>query len=95
MQSWNATTGSYYPAVIVNGPIAKQIRLNSGYGCHGSRSSVPGRWSIGRAIRFILMNLGGAIPGIGTMAIYGGPARYTNAVFAEDEDWPSLGLGTA
>jgi hypothetical protein len=30
--------------------------------------------------------MGGAIPGIGTMAIYGGPARYTGLVFAEDED---------
>jgi hypothetical protein len=32
------------------------------------------------------MNVGGAIPGKGTMALYGGPARYTNVVFAEDED---------
>jgi hypothetical protein len=30
-------------------------------------------------------NLGGAVPGIGTMANYGG-MRYTNVVFAEDED---------
>ena len=29
-------------------------------------------------------NVGGALPGIGTMANYGG-MRYTNAVFAEDE----------
>jgi hypothetical protein len=26
------------------------------------------------------------MPGVGTMAIYGGPARYTNVVFAEDEE---------
>jgi len=32
------------------------------------------------------LNVGGAIPGIGSMAIHGGPARYTNIVFAEDED---------
>jgi hypothetical protein len=38
------------------------------------------------------MDVGGAIPGSGAMSIYGGPARYTGLVFAEDEaglpqDW--------
>ena len=36
MQSWNATTCSVYPAFIVNGPIARQIRLGSGYGMLGA-----------------------------------------------------------
>ena len=40
-------------------------------------------------------NVGGALPGIGTMANYGG-LRYTNVVFAEDEEslpagWPPHG----
>ena len=81
----NSTTCSTYPAVIVNGPITKQIRLNSGYGCLGPDPLHPAGASIGRAIRFLLQDAGGAIPGIGTMSIYGGPARYTNVVFAEDE----------
>ena len=34
-QNFNSTTCSVYPAVIVNGPMAKQIRLASGYGCLG------------------------------------------------------------
>jgi hypothetical protein len=91
----NATTCSVYPVLIVNGPIAKQIRLNSGYGCLGPDPRHPAGGSLGRALRLLLMNAGGAIPGAGTMAIYGGPARYTNIVFAEDEDglapgWKSL-----
>jgi hypothetical protein len=85
-QNFQATTNSGYPAVIVNGPISKQIRLSSGYGCLGPDPAHPAGATIGRAIRFILMNSGGALPGTGTMAIYGGPARYTNVVFAEDED---------
>ena len=86
-QSWNATTCSVYPTVIVNGPIAKQIRLNSGYGCLGPDPNHSAGGPIGRAIRIILQDMGGAIPGVGTMAIYGGPARYTGGpVFAEDED---------
>ena len=33
--SMQTTTCSVYPVVIVNGPVSKQIRLNSGYGCLG------------------------------------------------------------
>jgi hypothetical protein len=96
-EAMNATTNSVYPAVMVNGPIAKQIRLNSGYGCLGPDPVHPAGGSIGRAIRIMLQDMGGAIPGTGTMAIFGGPARYNNIVFAEDEgglpsDWKSLSV---
>jgi hypothetical protein len=84
-QSWNSTTNNVYPALIVNGPIARQIRVNSGYGCLGPDPIHPANGSIGRALRLILQNMGGAIPGSGTMSIYGGANRYTNIVFAEDE----------
>ena len=85
-QHFNSTTCSVYPAIIVNGPVAKQIRLNSGYGCLGPSPKHPAGGAIGRAIRLILLNVGGAIPGTGTMSIYGGANRYTNIVFAEDEE---------
>lgn len=96
-QVFNATTCSVYPAVVVNGPVAKQIHLNSSYGCLGPSPFFPAGGVIGRAIRFILLNVGGGIPGEGSMAIYGGPARYTNIVFAEDEggiphDWEPLNV---
>lgn len=84
-QHMQSTTGNAHPAVIVNGPVARQIRLNSGYGCLAPSSVYPAGASIGRAIRLLLMNVGGAIPGTGSMSIHGGPARYTGLVFAEDE----------
>jgi len=92
----NATTCSAYPVVVVNGPAAGQIRLNSGYGCLGPDPLHPAGAPIGRALRFLLQGAGGAVPKIGTMAIYGGPARFTNIVFAEDEEglpatWETLG----
>jgi hypothetical protein len=92
----NATTASNYPAIIVNGPAAKQIRINSRYGVMGPDPLHPADGPIGRAVRLILMNLGGAVPGVGTMGIYGG-MRYTNAVIAEDEeglprDWKPLNV---
>jgi len=79
-----ATSGSPFPVVIVNGPIARDIRLNSGFGCLGPDPQRPAGASIGRALRLLQQNVGGALPGVGTMAIFGA-MRYTNAVFAEDE----------
>jgi hypothetical protein len=80
-----ATSGAPFPVVIVNGPIAKAIRLNSGFGCLGPDPQQPAGASIGRALRLLQQNVGGALPGVGTMAIWGA-MRYTNVVFAEDED---------
>ena len=90
-----AASGSAFPVVVVNGPIAKQIRLNSGFGCLGPDPQRPAGASIGRALRLIQQNVGGALPGIGAMANYGG-MRSVNMVFAEDEDnlpegWPTHG----
>ena len=94
MQSWNATTNSVYPAFVVDGPMAKQIRLGSGYGLLGPNPTYPAGGTIGRAIRFVQQDIGGATPGTGTMAIFGG-MRTVNAVFAEDyedlpEGWTSM-----
>ena len=90
-----AASGSAFPVVIVNGPITNEIRLSSGFGCLGPDPQWPAGASIGRALRLLQQNVGGALPGIGTMANYGG-MRYTNAVFAEDEaalppGWPAHG----
>lgn len=80
-----ATSGAPFPVIIVNGPIGKAIRLNSGFGCLGPDPQRPAGASIGRALRLLQQNVGGALPGVGTMAIWGA-MRYTNVVFAEDEE---------
>jgi hypothetical protein len=85
-----ATTHPVAPLVIVNGPRARAIGLHAGAGCFG-----PGfraNATIGRAIRLILMNVGGAWPGRSDMATHGSPAKFAYAV-AEREDaspWPPL-----
>jgi hypothetical protein len=80
-----AASGSAFPVIIVNGPIRKQIRLNTGFCCLGPDPQHPAGAAIGRALRLMQQNLGGALPGTGAMANYGG-MRYTNAVFGEDEE---------
>ena len=73
-----ATSGSTFPVVIVNGPIAKDIGLNSGFGLLGPDPQHPAGASIGRALRLLLQNVGGALPGVGSMALFGA-MRTTNA----------------
>jgi len=95
LKDMTSTTRSTFPAFIVSGTIGKQIRLNSGYGLLGPDPVHPANASIGRAVRFMLQILGGAIAGLGTMSNFGGN-RFTNAIFAEDEDgipkdWKTLG----
>ena len=78
-----ATTHPVAPLVVVSGPYAATIGLHAGSGLFG-----PGfraNATIGRAIRLILMNVGGGWPGRGDMATQGSPAKYAYAI-AERED---------
>jgi hypothetical protein len=77
-----ATTHLCAPLLIVNGPIARELELNSGHNAFG-----PGTHSnatIGRAIRLALVNIGGALPGSGDMSTFGAPSKYSYCV-AENE----------
>ena len=63
------------PLMIVNGPYADKIGLRGGNGCFG-----PGfraNATIGRAIRLVLLNLGGGIPGLASATVFASPIRYT------------------
>lgn len=76
------TTHAGAPLIIVNGPIVERIGLNYGNGVFG-----PG-WranaTIGRALRLILINIGGAIPGEVDFCQHGHPGKYTFCI-AEHE----------
>jgi hypothetical protein len=77
-----ATTHSCAPLVLVNGPVAREIGMNSGHNAFG-----PGTQSnatIGRAIRLALLNIGGALPAAGDMSTFGAPSKYSYCV-AENE----------
>jgi hypothetical protein len=84
-----ATTSAGAPFVLVNGPHAREIGLHGGTGCFG-----PGfraNATIGRALRLMMMNLGGGIPGITALSGFGGPWRYTFCVTENEAEspWPS------
>ena len=80
------TTHPCAPCIIVNGPIAQEIQLNSRYGAFGP--GVRANATIGRAIRLILMNVGGATPGILDRSTQGQPAKYAYCVAENEAESP-------
>ncbi len=84
------TTGSAWPIVIVNGPIAAELGMNADGNALGPGNRANA--AIGRAVNLALRNIGGAKPGELDMATLGQPAKYT-CCFAENEassPWPAL-----
>ncbi len=87
-----ATTYFSGPVVIVNGPIAKRIGMNSGINALGQGNRANS--SIGRALQLIVRNIGGGRPGGVDRATLGNPGKLSFC-FAEDEDgspWEPLSV---
>ena len=69
------------PLILLSGPVVERLEVNSGFGMLG-----PG-WqanaAIGRAVRFVMNNIGGGWPEAVSFAGLGQPGRYT-MVLAEN-----------
>ena len=86
------TTHFSGPLVIINGPAAKAIGMNSGVNALGQGNRANA--TIGRALQLIVRNVGGGLPGGMDRATLGNPGKYTFC-FAEDEsdpDWEPLAV---
>ncbi|MBI2907423.1 MAG: hypothetical protein HYX92_07210 [Chloroflexi bacterium] len=81
--SAQATTNPVAPLTLVNGPIARELKINGSFNVFGQgwRSNA----TIGRAIRLVLLNIGGGVPGTTDKAIHGQPAKFSFCM-AENED---------
>ena len=80
------------PVVIVNGPVAKRIGMNSGLNALGQGNRANA--TIGRALNLVVRNVGGGRPGEIDRATLGSPGKYTFC-FAEDESderWEPLSV---
>jgi hypothetical protein len=86
LELMQVTTNPMTPFLLINGPIRQELRINYGTGCLG-----PG-WranaTIGRAIRLILNNIGGALPGIYSKSTFGSPLRYSFICGENEEENP-------
>jgi hypothetical protein len=81
-----ATTHPCGPLIVVNGPIAKKLGLNSKGNAFGP--GVRANATIGRALRLILLNIGGGIPVQIDKSTQGQPAKYTYCIAENEDDNP-------
>lgn len=77
------TTGNVAPVVIVNGPCRDPLNINCGANVLGQGWRANA--TIGRALRFVLTNIGGAKPGLFDKSTLGQPAKYSFC-FGENEE---------
>lgn len=90
LYAMQTTTHSATPLIIINGPIRKELGINSGYNVFGQGTMANA--TIGRAIRFIQLNIGGGIPGKVDRSTQGASCKYSFCI-AENEEkspWPPL-----
>ena len=85
----NAMQSTTHPTaimILINGPVAAKLAIQSGPGCFG-----PG-WrpnlTIGRALRLALFNIGGGFPGDGDRATQGNPAKIAFCVAENEAESP-------
>lgn len=80
------TTSHVGPMLIVNGPIRKQLEINDGFNLFGQ--GYRANATIGRALRLICTNIGGALPGELDRAAFGHAGKYTCCIAEKEEASP-------
>ena len=86
LDSIQATTHPVAPLIVVNGPIARELSINAGYNAFGQ--GFRANLTIGRAVRLVLMNVGGGLPGSGDRASQGTPAKIGYCVAENEAESP-------
>jgi hypothetical protein len=80
----NATTAPVYPAFIVNGPIRDALDIPYSYGCLGGVANKVA--AMGRAIRLLMRNVAGQVPGVTSQTTFGSPGRVAGLIAGEWEE---------
>lgn len=81
-----ATTHPCAPVIMVNGPLRQQLGINCAGNCFGQGTRANA--TIGRALELILLNVGGAKPGIMDRSTQGSPAKFSFCFGENEEDSP-------
>jgi hypothetical protein len=86
----SGTTNAASPLVIVNGPVRRRLGVNCEAGVFGPGARANA--TIGRALRLVMINLGGARAGQISMSTMGHPGRYTYCIgeYEEVSPWEPL-----
>ncbi|MFN4088282.1 MAG: hypothetical protein ACK4QW_04465 [Alphaproteobacteria bacterium] len=81
-----ATTHPCAPVVMINGPLRGTLGINCSSNCFGQGTRANA--TIGRALELILLNVGGAKPGVMDRATQGSPAKYAFCFGENEEESP-------
>ena len=90
LKNVQATTHPVAPLLVVAGPLVQTLNINAGSGVFG-----PGPWAngaIGRAIRLVMLNIGGGTPIEIDKATMGNPGKFSYCIAENDaaSPWPTL-----
>jgi hypothetical protein len=80
------STGSWAPFWIVNGPVRKDLHINSGSGALSPGDIANA--AIGRAMGLIIKNIGGVRKGVEDMGVMGNPMKYSMVIAENEEESP-------
>lgn len=81
-----ASTGGSAQFIVVNGPLRTALGMNATHNVLGNGNRANA--TIGRAIRLILINVLGCIPGQLDRATLGHPGKFTFCIAEDEEDSP-------
>jgi len=90
--TFQVSTGSWAPFLILNGPVRNDIQVNTSSGALSPGNIANA--AIGRTLQFISKNIGAARPGIEDMGVIGNPAKYSLVLgeFEEASSWEPLSI---
>lgn len=74
LQAIQSTTNPVTTWVIVNGPVVSALGMNAGINCLGQGNRANS--TLGRALRLVMQNIGGAWPGDMDRATHGQPGKF-------------------
>jgi hypothetical protein len=86
LEGVSGTTDAVTPLVIVNGPIRRALDVNCAASVFGAGWRANA--TIGRAVRLVWVNVGGARPGLISMSTFGQPGRYSYCIGEHEEASP-------
>lgn len=81
-----ASTGGSAPLIVVNGPVRREIGMNATHNLFGNGNRANA--SIGRAVRLIIVNVLGGVPGTLDRSTLGHAGKYSYCIAEDEEDSP-------
>ncbi len=81
-----ASTGGSAQFIVVNGPVRTAIGMNATHGVFGNGNRANA--TIGRAVRLVMINVLGCVPGQLDRATLGHPGKFSFCIAEDEEDSP-------